>query len=279
MVAVLVYGGAEIYSRTQTNNNGPEIQMEEREVTVSIAATEEEIMSGVTAEDKKDGDVTDSLVIESMGNFFEKGKRKVTMAAFDSDNNVAKAERTIVYSNYISPRIVAGKPWRAPVNKMDELMSGLSATDCLEGDITNNLQLTLHDDTKNTTTPGECSMKVTVSNSVGDTVEIPVTVDVYDYAAEGATPLPLLSQYLVYLKKDQGIDPAVYLQGIRVRNQEYFWDETYETPDGLPPVDRSQVTIQNNVDSKTPGTYEIRYTAHDDRGNTGSVRLFVVVEE
>ena len=122
-------------------------------------------------------------------------------------------------------------------------------------------------------------MIVTVSNSVGDAVEIPVTVDVYDYAAEGTTPLPVLSEYLVYLKKGQGIDAAVYLQGIRVRNREYLWDGVYETPDDIPPMDRSAVTIQNNVDSMTPGTYEVRYTAHDDRGNTGSVGLIVVVEE
>ncbi|MFQ7768823.1 MAG: hypothetical protein ACLRIL_11475 [Fusicatenibacter saccharivorans] len=55
-----------------------------------------ELLSGVTAYDAKDGDVTDSLAVEHISNFIEKGRRKISIVAFDSDNNVTHAEREMV---------------------------------------------------------------------------------------------------------------------------------------------------------------------------------------
>lgn len=74
IAAVVIYGSASFYVRKQVNRNGPVIKMEEQEVSVPVKATEEEILKGIKAEDRKDGDVTDSLVIESIGNFLKKEK-------------------------------------------------------------------------------------------------------------------------------------------------------------------------------------------------------------
>lgn len=279
IAAVVIYGSASFYVRKQVNRNGPVIKMEEQEVSVPVKATEEEILKGIKAEDRKDGDVTDSLVIESIGNFFEKGKRRVTVAAFDSDNNVAKAERTVIYSDYSSPKIAMESPLRVPMNGIDKLMDGISVTDCLDGDITENLQLTLGDDTKNITTPGEYAMKIVVSNSMGDTVEMPVTVELYDYSAEVMRPQILLSKYLIYVKKGQQVNPEEYLQGVKIRNQEYYWESEQTEMEEMPPVSKSEVVIENTVDYNTPGTYEIQYIVDDGDGNLGTVRLIVVVEE
>lgn len=278
IVAVFIYVGSSFYVRSQTNNNGPVIEIKESEISVPVKATEKEILEGIKATDKKDGDVTDSLIVESMGNFFEKGKRRVTIAAFDSDNNVAKAERTIVYSDYSSPRITMDRPLRVPMNGIDSLMEGISVTDCLDGDITGNLQFTLGDDAKNITTPGEYAMKMVVSNSVGDTVEMSVTVELCDYSAMNMKPQILLSQYLVYVGKGQEINPTEYLQGIEMRNKEYYWESEQTGMKDTPPISKDEVVIENKVDYNTPGTYEIQYTADEGEGNAGSVRLIVVVE-
>lgn len=47
--------------------------MDNSEISVSIHADEVELLSGVTAYDAKDGDVTDSLAVEHISNFIEKG--------------------------------------------------------------------------------------------------------------------------------------------------------------------------------------------------------------
>lgn len=77
--------------------------MDNSEISVSIHADEAELLAGVTAYDAKDGDVTDSLAVEHISNFIEKGRRKISIVAFDSDNNVTHAEREMVYNDYTSP--------------------------------------------------------------------------------------------------------------------------------------------------------------------------------
>lgn len=48
---------------------GPVITMDQQELTVGLNATDEDFLQGVKAVDENDGDVTDSLVVESVSNF------------------------------------------------------------------------------------------------------------------------------------------------------------------------------------------------------------------
>lgn len=274
-VAIIAYGGASIYTKAHMDRNGPEIQMEEDEITVSVKDEAGKLLEGITAKDKIDGDVTDSLVLESLGAFMGNGKRPVTIVAFDSDRNVAKAMRTVKYSDYISPRISMTEPLRAPVNDVQKLTKGITVSDCLEGDITENVQITPVEEGLNYNVPGEYAMKLIVSNNAGDVVELPVTIELYDYSMDGARPKPLLSQYLVYTKVGQAIDPMAYLTGVEMRGTKYDWN----TEGAVPPIDSSQVTVESGVDYQTPGVYEVCYRADDGNGNIGCVRLIVVVEE
>ena len=273
-VSVLIYGAASIYVGTHTDHNGPKIEMKEKEVTVSVEDGQEKLLEGVKGTDKKDGDVTDSLVVESTGAFFEKGKRPATIAAFDSDYNVAKAERMIVYSDYVSPRISITKPLRAPVNDSRKLSEGIRVKDCLDGDITDNVQITPAEEGLNYNVPGEYAMKLIVSNSAGDVVEYPVTVELYDYSLDAVKVKPVLSQYLVYTKVGQAIDPWAYLVGAEKHGTEYLWSGST-----TPPISSSQVQIEGSVDYQTTGTYELRFLADDGSGNVGITRMFVIVEE
>ncbi len=50
---------------------GPVITMDQQELTVGLNATDEDFLQGVKAVDENDGDVTDSLVVESVSNFLE----------------------------------------------------------------------------------------------------------------------------------------------------------------------------------------------------------------
>lgn len=275
IAAVFAYGGVSYYVKAHTDKNGPVIHMEEKEISVSIEGGEKEMLAGITAEDEKDGDVTDSLIVESTGAFTEKGKRQVTIAAFDSDDNVSRTVRTIIYSDYVSPRISMKAPLRAPINDIEELTEGITVTDCLDGDITGNVQITPVEGMPNAVSPGEYAMKLIVANSVGDVAEIPVTVEFYDYALEGLKPKPLLSEYLVYTKVGQPIDPMEYLTGVEVKGIQHFWDFGAKEL----PIKKSEIMIENPVDYDTPGVYEICYKAEDGNGSLGSVRLIVVVEE
>ena len=50
----------------------PVIEMDSESITVSVEGGDEAILEGVTATDKKDGDITENLFIESRTNFFIK---------------------------------------------------------------------------------------------------------------------------------------------------------------------------------------------------------------
>lgn len=265
------------YLNRDVDAHGPEIHMDKTEIQVSINATEEELLQGVTAIDKKDGDVTDRLLVERMSMFLESGKRRVTIDAFDDNHNVTKAERIIRYTDYISPRIILSHPLRVPVNNINQLMEYITVQDCLEGDISDSLQITSKDDISSITLPGEYEMKLTVANSVGDVVEVPVTVELYDYSADAGRSKAVLSEYLVYKKVGDTIDPESYLIGMETRNTEYIWDET--ALGAIVPYAKSEFKIENNVDMEKPGVYEVIYSLVDALDYETKVRLVVIVEE
>ncbi len=55
------------------------------------------LLEGVTAYDKKDGDVTDSLIVDSIVPLETEGKMRVIYAAKDTKNNVSKSSKVITY--------------------------------------------------------------------------------------------------------------------------------------------------------------------------------------
>ena len=149
LASSLAFGGCLMRQRTGKDGKGPEISMDNSEISVSIHADEAELLSGVTAYDAKDGDVTDSLAVEHISNFIEKGRRKISIVAFDSDNNVTHAEREMVYNDYTSPVFSLDGPLRFSVNA-DDLTEGLSAEDCLDGTITDRIRLSYQDEISST---------------------------------------------------------------------------------------------------------------------------------
>ncbi len=264
------------------DKNGPEIAMEETSISVSCEATEEEILSGVTATDKKDGDVSSTLLIESYSSFIETGRRTVTIAAFDSDNNITRATREIVYTDYESPTFSLSQALRFPLDTTD-VLSCLSASDILDGNITGNIKLSSNS-TIYVYTADSYEVVYSVTNSAGDLVELPVTLTFYDADAESGYPTISLSEYLVYLDKGKSIDPWSYVEEITMDRVTYtrtaegvLAREDYSTYNSRNYISSGEVTITNPVNKKTEGVYEITYEITDSDGQTGTTTLIVVV--
>lgn len=259
------------------DQSGPEIQMDQQEIQVSIAADDAALLQGVTATDRKDGDVTDSLVVESISNFIEKGRRKVSIVAFDSDNHITRAEREIVYTDYTSPVFTLDSPLRFSIDA-ENLTEGLHAQDCLDGDITNKIQMSFQD-SYSYGTAGQYQVNYSVANSAGDVKNLPVTVEFYDPSQESQIPSLTLNQYLINLSVGEGFDPWGYLDSVTVNHYQYVKEEDGilhgSTEEDI--LDPSAVQIENPVDVNTPGVYEVVYSVYDEEGVQGSVRLIVSV--
>lgn len=310
-VGVFVY--FKIWDKKSADTNGPDIQMAEESIEVSSEAGSGEMLAGVTAVDAKDGDVSASLVIESMANFTERGRRTITFAAFDSDNNVTKATREIIYSDYTPPAFSLAEPLYFPLNA-DSFTDALTVSDVLDGDLTQNIKISAENEVK-VNTEGDYPVVFSVANSAGDTVQLPVTVTIYNPAEWQTYPSISLSQYLIHIQAGENVDPWSYVDEVSYRGTVYRpetdsqgrWilaeedsedagsfdepgsgeDSPYEDQGAsdFSSEDRKYLTdieITNPVDSSTPGTYEITYrvTAGEDQDQkTGTMRLIVVVDE
>ena len=102
-IASLILFGINYYRMNIVEDKtGPVVNIEDSFVQVSVKDNENALLKGLTATDATDGDVTSSVIVESISPFTGTGRRIVNYAAFDSDNHVTHARRELVYTDYRS---------------------------------------------------------------------------------------------------------------------------------------------------------------------------------
>ena len=140
VIAAVSFGYFKYEQINSKDNQAPVITMDADSVEVSCQAGDEEFLKGITAKDSKDGDVTSSLIVESISNFMENHTRNMTVVAFDSDNHATKATRKIAYTDYTAPTFSLTEPLRFAMNTQD-IMGTLTCVDVLDGDVTGKIKM------------------------------------------------------------------------------------------------------------------------------------------
>lgn len=271
LIAFIVFN---IVNRVTTDSTPPVITSESDTVTVSVAAEESELLAGLTATDDEDGDLTGEIMISSMSNFTEPGKRTVSYVVFDASNNASTLTRNLEYTDYTAPQIKLTQPLRYGLNEMEDasLTENMSVQDCLDGDITQQIRATFNDGSY-IAMAGEYGITVQVSNSAGDTCSVPLTVTVTDPAEESGKYYPMLSDYIVYAPVGGYVDLTSLLIGLENSSTQYlFADANPSAPGGI-----ESVAIGGAIDYNTPGTYTVDYQFTSASGATGTTKLAVVV--
>ena len=98
VVGILLAAGAVWVVVTQ-DREGPVITIDEtQQITWQADMEKTKLLQGVTAVDDKDGDVTDTLIVESIKPQPTGDEAVVTYVAKDSSHNVTKATRKVTYS-------------------------------------------------------------------------------------------------------------------------------------------------------------------------------------
>lgn len=262
MVILYIVNRWVLYSRFDRST--PEITFDSEVLEVSVAVTEEELLNGVTAADKKDGDVTDTIIIESISKMLGDHERIVTYAAFDKDNHVGKAQRKIRYTDYTSPRFSLDGPLEAGTMnaEMSDILAPLHATDCIDGDLTSQIVVIDTEITSMSADAMTAQYEVQVTNSCGDvtTLKLPVRMHMN---TSGSFAEIKLSEYLAYRKVGEAVDPAAFVVSASAGGQEY----------GV-----GGLQINSNLDTSMPGVYTVTYTLSVE-GNSTSTDLIIVVEE
>lgn len=261
----------------RSDTKAPEITMSTDVLEVSVEDPKSALLQGLTATDKKDGDVTDSLVVESVTMLESSGTVMVRYAAFDAAGNVARAERKAVYTDYVSPRFTLSKPLVYVQGVNFDVLSNIGATDVFDGDIQHRVRATVLGENP-VSQAGTHVVQFQVTNSLGDTQTKSFTVEVM--AGDPYTAEMGLSQYIVYLPVGAAFNPASYLQSFTYQRNQV--ELSGMVPAGFDLETKGVVQTQN------PGTYTVSYTlTYTDRDEnnpdnareyTAFSKLIVVVE-
>ncbi len=266
LASAAVYGGARWYISREGDSSCPVISFDKDIIEVSVSDPDEKLLRGVSAYDKKDGDVSGSLVIESRSALLGGSERIVTYAAFDSDNNVGKGQRRIRYTDYVSPRLSLDAPLTVTSSSTPaaELVAKIHADDCIDGDISDEIVVL---SSKEEITVGDAQLRILeiqVTNSCGDIVgaSLPVLVDP-SIGSHNAKNSVKLEKYLVYAEKGADLDPRSLV--------------TEATVDGIA-QDASQLSVSSNLDTAACGTYAVIFTAGEGDA-AARVPLTVIVTD
>ena len=246
----------------------PVIVCSSSEIHVSVDASEEELLFGVTAMDAEDGDITSSVVIESISSFVEPGKSIITYAAFDSHNHVATASRTLYYTDYHSPRFRITDSLQFLSGTVINPLLYITAEDCIDGDISNKISMTLLESGDYISAIGVHPVEFRVTNSLGDVSSLQTEIVVYERSSYNA-PSIVLSDYLVYTEPGERINPIDYVREIAFLRESYTVEQ-YGAENLV--IDDSELNIAK------PGIYKV--TIYCERGDaTGSATLLVAVTD
>ena len=168
-----------IYMGRQQDNSAPEISFQSEELQVSVTADDAALLEGVTAWDEQDGDVTSSIVVERVSNISSDQQATVTYAAFDQAGNVAKAQRTLRYTDYQSPRFSLSQPLVFSSNRTADVMNFISATDAIDGSLDDRIKASLVGGEGDLTDVGTHEVEFRVTNSMGETIYLTTPVEIY----------------------------------------------------------------------------------------------------
>lgn len=278
IVSCVIFGVYEVKTSRLEDHTPPVITCDQDVITVRSSADDKVLLKGVTAIDDKDGDITDSVRVSAMSHFLEKGKRTVTYIVFDKANQAGTAQRTVIYSDYESPKIYLSEPLRYSMNQASKvnLSENFTVEDCLDGDLSKQLRVSV-DDNYYSYTADEYEITVQVSNSAGDVRSIPMTVTLTDSSDrdESAKSYPVLSEYIVYTKVGEELKLSSYIEGIQKGNQVY----TFEDDADLLTISRSDIDIEAEIDYSVPGVYPVEYSYTTEDEITAVTTLYAVVEE
>lgn len=241
----------------------PQITMEQDELSLSVGDPKERLLEDMRAQDAQDGDVTDSIVVESVRGLVSDKRFTVTYAAFDAAGNVGKAQRTVFYKDYTAPRFALSAPLIFREGTSLDVFAPLEAEDVFDGSLKDRIKGTLVSGETQIAQAGEYTVEFRVTNSLGDTAYLTAPVEVLP-AEDGGAELTL-SSYLTYLKKNAAFVPEYYVTGVSAGGQ-------------IISLDEASVQITSNVDMTRAGTYWVDYAARYGQ-KTARTRLLVVVED
>ena len=293
IMSIALFAGYNYRQKKNVDLDGPVINIEDELLEISIHDDETVLLQGIKAYDSKDGDVTASVGVENISDFIEGHTCQVDYVAFDNDNHVARASRKIEYTDYTIPKFSLDAPLKFPVaSGVVDILENVHVEDCLDGDISKQVMFSENSNIY-VNVASDYKVEMYVTNSVGDTQTLPVTVTFYNYTEEARKPKIILKNYLMYVNQGESINYIDNIDSVTYSNKEYgitnergtynvdvsemTTEEKKAFAEEDPAVNQDLFMISGEADTSTPGVYEVLYELDGIDNDRGSVRLVVIV--
>lgn len=263
LIFLIIYIAIWYKDRTNIDSTIPVIQMSDDQIEVSVG-DKDSLLKGVVAKDKKDGDITSKIVVESISKFVDKKDHicNVTYAVVNSAGQVVKATRKVKFIDYKPPRFILKKPLCLETGSDTGVEDIIGAKDIIDGDISNKVKILSRGISTNTS--GDNTVTAQVTNSLGDTVKLKATVIIKQN--NNISPTIELKKNIEYIKKDDEFDAKSFIKSVK-------------DIDGKS-MDIGSVKIKSSsVKTDKAGCYTVEYSVVDHDGNEGTAYLTVMVEE
>ena len=238
VIVCIGLGAGVIYIKGSEDNEGPKITFsEDKDTKYTSGMTTEDLLKDVRAQDNKDGDVTDSLTVETMYPKNDGKQITVIFVAKDKSNNVTKKEFTMEAEDGSAENpdlgLVDNEDLTDNADQAEKPDADSDTEDTSEEDSTDSSD-DATDSTEGDLTPEEQAQK---------TEE--------DKIAQLSPQAPKL--YLTSYVKD-------------------IQDDTETRSDLF-----KKIQITGDVNTATPGTYELTYYVVDNQGNSSNGAILTVV--
>lgn len=276
LIVLGIFAFSQVRERMTSDYDPPTIAADTDTLYLSVNATDADYLTGMTAYDNKDGDVTNTLVVASKTKFSSKGTLRVNYAAFDNNSNVATYTREVTYTDYHSPHLSLTSPLRyiEGSTKVDYL-TAFSAEDCMDGNISTKIRVSTGNTEIVSDELATEPITVQVTNSAGDTAALELTAR-YESYNDYSQPAPALENYIIYATVG-GVRPDLRagINGVWSSGSVRRFESTnYSFTD---------ITVNDgNVDYNVPGVYPITYTLYrtvnGERTPLGTSYAYLILE-
>lgn len=250
-----------VLSKTIKDHTPPVITSDRDVLELSVKDDRSKLLTGLTATDDRDGDLTSEILVGTHSRFISEGVCDITYLVFDANKNVGKFTRRTKYTDYTEPVFSLKEPLMFKSGDTVSMFTKISLTDCLDGDISSKVKIVVND--VDNSKLGTYYVTFEASNSYADVVNRKLPVNIVNDTAD--SPHIELTDYLIYVNVGDTIQPQKYIKSVT---------DKYDSNIGS-----DKVEINSMVDTKTPGVHQVAYSYTDSRGLTGHSFLIVIVRE